>query len=77
MVAQKHEFSAEAQKIMSVLTPDNQRAFMDQYSRYVRIQEAQGLKDEIGAIGYLNTVLILGFGVSAMKLIENENRLGI
>jgi hypothetical protein len=83
MVAKKHEKKVPSPIVTTdmilhqAFMPQNLANLRSQYDRYVRIQIADGKKDEIGFVGYLNTVLILGLGVSAMKLIENENRLGI
>ena len=48
-----------------------------QYARWQRIQEAEGVKDEIGILGYLSIIMKTGLLVTGNRLINEENRLGI
>ena len=77
MIRNSIEPPSSDQILETLFLPQNLDSLRRQHKRYANIQKAHGKKDEIGIIGYLNTVLIMGLGISAMKLIDQENELGL
>jgi hypothetical protein len=61
----------------TIFMPDDLNNLRLQYARWQKIQMAEGNKDEIGILGFLSIIMKTGMGVTAMRLIDNENRLGL